>query len=319
MLQRKTLVSIVVLSLVSGCDSSAGSFFDQLSQGWNALQIVLHGGHSPLAKHPEPAASTRKLTPSEAAAKAKENSELLQEMLRVVFNRDVQDRAMFGTLLDTLNQGASLEGIYNGLTHSADYRKLEVSNPGSHSDALIFFAGELAHTEALLRTPNDFAQSAAQPLALAVQPEDTGTNEITFGASPSPSPSAQPSSAATADPQVVDGLERKYMATFADSSIFTLKRLLGDEILRLVDEKRKDPKQLQAWYGQWVVRMAGKGVDFGIPLRNQADLAFHTQWAATADPDRLKWEVLNRIHRVLNFKNATRTPLPSTLPSGGST
>ena len=95
------------------------------------------------------------------------------------------------------------------------------------------------------------------------------------------------------------------MMDFVDASNFTLKRVLGDEMLRLVAEKSSDPKALQAWYGQWVVRMAGKGVDFGFPLRNKADAAFHSQWAASADPDRLKWEVLNRINRILNARNRT--------------
>ena len=217
-------------------------------------------------------------------------------------------------MLDTLNQGASLEGIYNGLTHSSNYRTLETTHPGATPDALIFFSGELAHTEALLNTPTEFAQNAAQPLAAPVQPEDTGTSEVDYGSSPSPSASASPSSAVTADPGVVDRLERKYLTDFADSSIFTMKRILGDEILRLVDEKRRNPKDLQAWYGQWVVRMAGKGVDFGVPLRNTADAAFHTKWAASADPDRLKWEVLNRIQRILNAKNAAKTPHPGASP-----
>lgn len=304
---------------ISGCDVvSPGQLLDRLNQEWNALMIVLRGGQSPLAKHPEPKASTHSLAPSEAAAKAKENSELLQEMFRDVFNRDPQDRGEFGTLLDTLNQGASLKGIYNGLTHSSNYRTMETANPGATPDALIFFSGELAHTEALLSAPTEFGQNAAQPLSAPVQPEDTGTGEVQYGGSPSPSPSASGSSSATADPQVVDRLERKYMTDFADASIFTMKRVLSDEMLRLVDEKGRDPKQLQAWYGEWVVRMAGKGVDFGVPLRNKPDLVFHTQWAATADSDHLKWEVLNRIHRVLNARNAAKTVMPSTLPSGGS-
>ena len=97
---------------------------------------VLQGGQSPLAKHCPTAGIHAPLTPSDAAAQAKENSELLQEVMRVVFNREPRDRAEFGTLLDTLNQGASIEGIYNGFTHSSDYRKIEVGNPGAKPDAL---------------------------------------------------------------------------------------------------------------------------------------------------------------------------------------
>jgi hypothetical protein len=314
-LEYKKLFRIIgVLGLIlgitvslTGCDSPA-QFVGQLNQQWNAVLILLRGGQSPLAKRPEPKASARTLTPSEAAAKAKQNSELLQEVLRVVYNRELDNRAEFGNLLDTLNQGASIEGLYNGFTHSSDYRKLEVGNPGAKPEALAFFAGELGETEALMSTPTIFNEGAALPLAAPVTPEDTGVSDVSYGATPAPSPSlsasASPSPLITADRKVVQDLERKYNVEFANASIFTLKRVLSDELLKLVSEKSHDPKALQAWYGEWVERMASKGVDFGVPLRNRADAAFHTQWAATADPDRLRWEILNRVHRILNARNA---------------
>jgi hypothetical protein len=307
--KSRILAFAAIAALLTGCDSD--QYLNQLNQEWNALLIVLQGGQSPLAKHspqPQPKATVHSLSASEAAAKAKQNSELLQEIMRVVFNRELTDRAAFGTYLDTLNQGASVEGIYNGFTHSSDYRKLEVANPGAKPDALAFFASELAETEALLSTPTDFGIAGAQPLAVPVQPEDTGTTEVDF-AQAAPSPSSTPSPALSANRHSVDNLERKYMMDFASASIFTMKRILGDEMLKLIAEKSRDPKALQSWYGEWVVRMARKGVDFGLPLRNKADAAFHSQWAATADPDRLKWEVLNRVDRVLNARNA---------PNGGS-
>ena len=195
-------------------------------------------------------AASRVPSPSEAVKRAKENSEILQEVLRVVYDREPENRAEFGSLVDSMNQGASIEGLYNGFTHSSEYRKLETENPGSRPEALGFFASELARTEAELTPPTDF------------------------------------------------GAE-----TFSGASIFTLKRVLGDELLKLISQKSKDPKALQAWYGAWVVRMCGLGVDFGLPLRNKPDAEFHARWAATADSDRLKWEVLNRIQRVLNERN----------------
>ena len=205
---KKFLAFTVVAVLVTGCD--AAQFFDQLNQEWNAMLIVLRGGESPLAKHaPRTKDSTRTLSPSEAAARAKQNSELLQEMFRVVYNRELTDRAQFGSYLDTLNQGASIEGIYNGFTHSSDYRNLEVANPVAKPDALAFFAGELAETELLMSQPTVFNSGSAQPLARLVTPEEVGNNEIVF--EPSPSSSPAPSPMLSADRHAVRNLELKYM------------------------------------------------------------------------------------------------------------
>lgn len=294
---RRALALLGLSIAISGCDSP-DQFLSRLDQEWNALIVVLTGGRSPLAK-PEaaPSVAARSLSASEAAAKAKQNSELLQEVLRVVYNRDLENRAEFGSLLDTLNQGASFEGLYNGFTHSSGYRKLEVSNPGSASAALDFFADELARTEALLATPTEFSANAAQPLSAPVQPVDTGVTETTYAAQPSPSPTPRKTAA-------------EYKREFAAASVFTLKRVLGDELLKLIGELGKDPKRLQSWYGDWVVRMCALNVDFGIPLRNRSDALFHAQWLATADPDRVRWEVLNRVHRILNAKNASREGHP---------
>lgn len=66
---------------------------------------------------------------SSVAKKAKANSEIFHEMFVVVFMREPKDRSEFGNWVDTLNQGASLEGVYNGLTHSEEYRRLEKPLP----------------------------------------------------------------------------------------------------------------------------------------------------------------------------------------------
>jgi hypothetical protein len=305
-------LSVFVLAfVVSGCDTSPDQFFTQLGREWNALIVVLTGGSSPLAKRPASRSSLaapsatpavgRNLVPSQEAAHSKQNGELLQEVLRVVYDRDLKDSAQFGNLVDSMNQGASLEGLYNGFIHSSNYRKLEVANPGASPKALGFFANELARTEAELSVPAEFGPDSAQPLGETVQPSADspgGVDEQTYGhGSASVTPSPSPSRVS------ISRLDGKYTVDFSGASIYTLKRVLGDEMLRLVDEKSKDPKALQTWYGAWVVRMCEKNVDFGLPLRNKADAAFHAQWAATADADHLLWEVLNRVHRVLNTKN----------------
>ncbi len=58
-------------------------------------------------------------------------------------------------------------------------------------------------------------------------------------------------------------LSARNEAIFFRFSLFTLKRILGEEGMRLVTD-------------------------------------FHQEWAMGASPDRIEWEVLNRLHRVLN-------------------
>lgn len=237
-----------------------------------------------------------------AAAKAKANSELLAEMFRVVWGRFPADRSIFGSYVDTLNQGASVEGIYNGLVHSSSYRELEKANPGSTSSGLTIFLEELRAFQSEMKSPTRFVRTSASPLATPVFPdglppaaeEPAPVSEVDFpakGATPSPRPSAP----------------TELQPLFETASIYTLKRVLGDEALRLLDEWKDSPEKRAVWYGKWVARQAGRKVDFGLPLRNTADAGFHENWAKGATSDQLKWEVLNRIHRVLNATDPGRT------------
>ena len=73
--------------------------------------------------------------------------------------------------------------------------------------------------------------------------------------------------------------------------------------MTLMTVKKEYPEKMALWYSRWVVHMASRNVDFGVALRNKPDEAFHYKWALTAAEDRLKWEVLNRVHRVLNEAN----------------
>ena len=234
---------------------------------------------------------------SQAAKEAKANAELLHEMDQVIYIHEPENRSDFGNMVDSMNQGASLEGIYNGLVHSSDYRKLEVASPGSTAEALHIFCEQLASLEAELPMPTKFDATSAQPLALPVQPSaDDSAVEEDFGQSPSPSPSANA-------PFDKKAWTEKYSQIFVGSSIYTLKRILGDEALKVVAVKKDYPSTLYQWYSQWAVHMTSYGVDFGLEQRNSTDPQFHYDWAKSASQDRLEWEILNRIHRVLNDAN----------------
>lgn len=224
---------------------------------------------------------------SETAKRAKINSELLREVYLVVFGQEPKNRAEFGNMLDSMNQGASLEGVYNGLTHSAAYRKIEAENPSAAPLAVRVFAEELALLSLELKEPTAFSAESAKPLAMAVAP----TSEAQ-----APS-AAEPKSVEKLDAET---LAANYEKLFANASIFTLKRILGDEALQVAAEKKANKPELTSWYGKWVARIAGRKVDFGIPQRNLPDETFHAKWAMTASEDQLRWEILNRVHRTLN-------------------
>jgi hypothetical protein len=290
----------------------------QLQKEWDALIVALSGGKPPMAQ-PSPSPTPSEEFGSKNARDAKVNAELLHEVYKVVFQREPKDRAEFGTLVDSMNQGASLEGMYNGFTHSTDYRKLETANSGASPEALQAFGEELAILEAELPTPVEFDNEATQPLAAAGEgaappptPVSTlhadGVNVIEYGKVPEPgvttAPTSEPKAVASAGAKPdIKVLADRYTKQFVGASIFTLKRVLGDEALRVVAEKKEYPEKLALWYSKWVVHMAVRGVDFGISQRNKPDEEFHYKWALTAGEDRVNWEVLNRVHRVLNEAN----------------
>ncbi len=243
-----------------------------------------------------PSPSTEAELSTANAKIAKVNSELLSELMRVVILDSSPEKSMFGSFLENLNQGASLEGIYNGVTRSDFYRKLEISNAGSQSITLRVFGEELFRLEEALPVPTQFEPSSTQPLPL---PQHPGSNN---GVAPPPetivfggAEGAEPGAAAKV------WSAQDYSKYFVGTSFFTLKRVLGDEALKVVRSKSFDKKVLAEWYGQWVAKAMVHGVDFGMDLRNKPEAKYHTDWALSADGEALKWEVLNRVHRILNY------------------
>jgi hypothetical protein len=211
--RSKFLIALFVLLL--GCsqtsDQAVDDFFSRLQKEWDALLIVLQGGASPLAKRPpKPAAS-----PSEglgvSAATAKANGELLREVYVVVFGGEPADRNEFGSNVDSMNQGASLEGMYNGFTHSSHYRELEEQNPGARPEALQAFAEELTLLELQLPTPTDFPRKASLPLAKVREPGEPPEAEPSLS-------SVEPLSALGASPKP-DALAGHYKRVFEGASI----------------------------------------------------------------------------------------------------
>lgn len=274
---------------LGGCTAVPPSWmrsYERLQEEINALKIVLTGGSSPIAAKKR-AEAERERELGAAAKRSKENSELLQEMYRTVMLVSPSEKKVqfeFAGLVNSLNQGASLEGVYNGMTHSGDFRRLEVESGMASTAALTAFGEIVAGFQGALPAPTLLDSKSTQPLPVINSGEEL----------PSEALAGKPSESVPAtDAKAVSKL-------FVGASLFTLKRVAGDEAMKVLAAKRASREELARWYAKWVVQMAARNVDFGLALRNKPDEQFHHDTALKFGEDRLRWEVLNRVHRVLN-------------------
>ena len=91
------------------------------------------------------------------------------------------------------------------------------------------------------------------------------------------------------------------MATKAvNKSLYTLKREAAAEALKLMEYKKEYKEKYATWFGRFAQWSSSRKVDFGIDARNKNDEYFHYKWALDSTEDRIRWEVLNRIHRIFN-------------------
>ena len=247
------------------------------------------------AGSPSPSASaTPALTAAESASKA--NAELLAEMVQVTFNKkEIEDTAQFSALVSSLNQGASLEGIYRGLVMGSAYRVLESKAKAASPDAIKFFAMEMGDLQNGMKNPTIFTKDTAKQIPTIEYPEgvtDNGPDSLTFGETKNDN--QEPVKKTKND------LVAEILQDFIGATPFTLKRVLAEEALKKMDELKDSPADLAQWYAGLVVHLSGANTDFGLPQRNSSDFDFHSRFARTMSLDRVKWEVLNRYHRIIN-------------------
>jgi hypothetical protein len=101
------------------------------------------------------------------------------------------------------------------------------------------------------------------------------------------------------------------------TSLFTLKRILGEKVLQEANKRKDDKDGLAAWYASFVSRWVKIGVPFGLVQRNREDEAFHFRWAKENNLGMVQWELLNRVHRVMNsFGGLAPVPSPVASPVG---
>lgn len=105
---------------------------------------------------------------------------------------------------------------------------------------------------------------------------------------------------ATSTDDKVQAAAAKYVQENMNTSIFTLKKDLGERILKEAVKRKGDEEKLAAWYAAIAARWANEGVAFGLPKRNEKSEVFHFNWAKENTLGLLEWELLNREHRILN-------------------
>ncbi len=273
---------MLLLPFLAGC-TDASRFFRQLHAEWDAARAVLQGKESPLAKKSHPRRDR------EVPGLREQRAQVIQEMIRVVERRAVADPRASLPLVDAWEAGATIEGLYRGRVWSSEYRAREESSGFASGRAVQVFIQEALSFEEALGRPSSWTDQSARPLA---RPTGLGESSGTSVKEPLPLPAGRERRAA---------LER----VFSQASVFTLKRLLGELALECVEELERQGR-LNDWYAEWAARLAaesepgGAAVDFGLAQRNRSDVAFHRNWAREASLDRIHWEVLNRVHRILN-------------------
>ncbi len=239
---------------------------------------------------PEPNSSAS--ASEESAVRHARNSQILQELYRVVWLSDPASPAEFGNWLDSIDQGASFEGVYNAFTHSDGQRGRESDSQTAASRAAVqAFAEQMALLMMELKELPEVRSLDAAPLSTINPFEEAKPGVIEFNGkkgAPLQKPNLQEVTASVAQ-------------KFNKASVFTLKRVLGDWALRVMAErKEQSPQALWDWYAGFASRCAAMKVDFGLKLRNEPSKEFHRSWAEQNTQDLLHWEVLNRLHRILN-------------------
>ena len=189
------------------------------------------------------------LTPNE---RKRINRQFLREMYEQVYAKRLTDLAFYSSWMNVLEQGASIEGVYRGLTLSDSYRALERGTVSK--EARDFFAREVAYLE-VLKNPK-------------LRSESELAKELAKSAEKLP--------------------------------LFTLKRVLGEKVLEAIELRKSDRAAVAELYANLVMRWFDSGVDFGFKQRNLQDRDFHHSWALRNSRGRVQWEILNRLHRVMN-------------------
>jgi simple sugar transport system permease protein len=260
---------LVFAATLTGCDFPTPNVSTLLSKALSVLDTQP-------APSPKPAATPTEIVLSPDHRQM--NAEFIREMFNSVLQRSVRGNDEVLKYMNIMDQGGHYEGIYNGIVYSEEFRAKE---KGVAPIPTLKMYAELM--------TQIYYDQKLDPLRIP-PPE---TPDV-----PPPTPTVAP------PPQPTDEQRQQTRLDFEKEGItqsfYTLKRRLGEETLKTIELKREYKEKFATWYGRFTVFLNKKGVDFGLPQRNNQSEYFHYKWALDADEDRLKWECLNRIHVLMN-------------------
>ncbi len=296
----KKIWGLSALLLLSACDPAVDRFENEAKLFVRHLMIDVFKVTPPETLNVKASPTPGSVTSSEMA---KANSEILLEVYQVTYDEtEVDSREKFGELVNSLNGGASIEGVYRGIVMGNRYRGLEAKGKAASPALLKAFAIEMAELQSTMVEPTVFSPDTAKSAPTIDYPDG------------SEAPAATPSQEVKAKDR--DQAVKELVVIFLGATPFTLKRALADEALKKMDELKDSPAEFAQWYARFVVRMCDARVDFGLPQRNNPNPDFHVLFAKNMASDRVKWEVLNRYHRYLNAVLARETSRPSDTAAG---
>jgi hypothetical protein len=112
------------------------------------------------------------------------------------------------------------------------------------------------------------------------------------------------------DPEMAKAAE-KYAKENMGTPLFVMKRFLGDRILKESIARKADKERLASWYSGFVGRWSKAGVPFGHKQRDSGTEAYHYKWALDNNLGMVQWELLNRMHRIMNAYGGVALPVPA--------
>ncbi len=311
---RLRIALLSLLILVSGCSrfglpqSLSGTDGAQklLSPVWRAWQsgvaqlVAFLGvrGEAPSQQQASQGTAVVAQSASSSSQAVRMNAEYLQEIYSVVWMHPPQDAQEFSGWVNTLNQGASLEGVYHGMIQSKAYHQLELEAAGAPVLALKVFGQELAALERQLPEPSLF--SHWPEVSAGVSDEQWRKGDFQDQGTSDHGGQGLRGEGVSDDGELTARWADFYSRNFVGISIYGLKRILGEEALKVMAHHNPYREKLATWYSVWAVGLATRQVDFGLPARRSTELSFHYHFALVSSLDRLQWEVLNRLHRLLN-------------------
>jgi hypothetical protein len=120
------------------------------------------------------------------------------------------------------------------------------------------------------------------------------------------------------DPKTVASNEG-YVKEYLNAPLFTLKRVLGEKVLEEAAKRKADSENLAAWYAPFAAKWSRIGIPLGNESRMRGDEGFHFTWAKENTLGLVQWELLNRVHRILNSLGGVALPVPVPAEAPGVT